>query len=263
MARGKNRWLVGLLSVTVLLALAGVALAWLLTPLGPDPEAVDALRSTEEVDFREMEYGYVFTPVDDDPTVGMVLYPGGRVDYRSYSLLARDLAERGYLVAVVQMPLNLALLDSNRADAVIEAHPEIVLWTVGGHSLGGAMAAKYAYENDGAVQALALMAAYPPSGIDLSETAISATSIYATLDGVADAERFRSSGSMLPTSTVYVPITGGNHAQFGAYGPQPGDNEPLISAEDQRWFTVNAIQEMLMPLRRRSGSLGVYGRPAA
>ena len=263
MTRSKNRWLVGLLSAVVVIALAGVALAWLLTPLGPDMEAIEALHSTDEVDFREMDYGYEFTPADDDPAVGLILYPGGRVDYRSYSLLARDLAERGYLVAVTEMPLNLAVLGTDRADEVAEAHPEIVLWAVGGHSLGGAMAAKYAYEHEGAIHGLALMAAYPPSGSDLSDRAISVTSIYATLDGVANAERFRDSGSMLPTSTVFAKITGGNHAQFGAYGPQPGDNDALISAEDQRWYTVNAIQEMLMPLRRRSGSLDVPERPAA
>jgi len=263
MARGKNRWLVGLLSVAVVVAIAGVALAWLVTPLGPDPQAADALRSTDEVDYREMEYGYEFTPVDDEPAVGLILYPGGRVDYRSYSLLARDLAERGYLVAVVEMPLNLAVLGPNRADETIAAHPEVVFWAVGGHSLGGAMAARYADEHEDAVQALALMAAYPPKGSDLSDRAISATSIYATLDGVADAEKFRDRESLLPTSTVFVSITGGNHAQFGAYGAQPGDKTALISAEDQRWHTVNAIHEMLIHLRRRSGALDMPREPVA
>ncbi len=40
-------------------------------------------------------------------------------------------------------------------------------------------------------------------------------------------------------------IEGGNHAQFGSYGPQQGDGEPLVSAEEQVEETVTAIAEMV------------------
>ena len=40
-------------------------------------------------------------------------------------------------------------------------------------------------------------------------------------------------------------IEGGNHAQFGNYGPQKGDQPATISAEEQQAQTVAAIEEFL------------------
>ena len=42
-----------------------------------------------------------------------------------------------------------------------------------------------------------------------------------------------------------VEIEGGNHAQFGNYGPQKGDLPATISAEEQQARTVAAIEEFL------------------
>ena len=42
-----------------------------------------------------------------------------------------------------------------------------------------------------------------------------------------------------------VEIEGGNHAQFGNYGPQKGDLPATISAEEQQEQTVAAIEEFL------------------
>lgn len=41
------------------------------------------------------------------------------------------------------MPFNLAVLDSSAADGVINEFTNIQNWYIGGHSLGGAMAASY------------------------------------------------------------------------------------------------------------------------
>jgi hypothetical protein len=40
---------------------------------------------------------------------------------------------------ILTMPLNLAVLTPDAADAIIASHPIIDRWFVGGHSLGGAM----------------------------------------------------------------------------------------------------------------------------
>ena len=42
-----------------------------------------------------------------------------------------------------------------------------------------------------------------------------------------------------------VEIQGGNHAQFGNYGPQKGDLPAEISAQEQQSQTVAAIQDFL------------------
>ena len=47
-----------------------------------------------------------------------------------------------------------------------------------------------------------------------------------------------------------VEIQGGNHAQFGNYGPQKGDAPATISAEEQQARTVEAVAEFIA---RRQG----------
>ncbi len=244
-----------IVAAVVLLTLAlaaGGFFWWALTPLGPDAEALAALESDDVVAVTESDSAWLFSPADDEPQLGLVLYPGGRVDPRSYAPLARELAERGYLVAITPMPLNLAVLDPDAAQAVIDEHPDIITWTIGGHSLGGSMAARFANANRDTIHGLALMAAYPASSDDMSDAEFESVSIYGDRDGVLSADNFTETIPQMPPGTRFVEIEGGNHAQFGNYGPQPGDLEAAIPSEDQRWETVMAIGEMLLPLRRRA-----------
>lgn len=230
------------------LAIAGFVL-WALTPLGPAPEALEAMRSDEIVSVTQAPYGWVFAAKDDEPVTGIVFYPGGRVDPRSYAPIARELALAGHLVIIVPMRLNLAVLSPGRADAAMDAHPEIKAWAMSGHSLGGTMAAQYAASDPERVHALALLASYPAGDTDLSGTELPVTSVYGTRDGVLSREAFADAAVRLPEDTEYVPIEGGNHAQFGSYGAQPGDNEATIPAVDQWDATVQAIGLMMRPIR--------------
>ena len=244
--------IVAALVVLALMLAAGVFVWWALTPLGPDDEAVAALESDDTVEVTETDSSWLFSPAGENPHLGLVLYPGGRVDPRSYAPLARELAERGYLVAITPMPLNLAVFDPDAAQAVIDEHPDIVTWTIGGHSLGGSMAARFANTNRDTIHGLALLAAYPTSSDDMSDAEFESVSIYGDRDGVLSADSFTETIPQMPAGTRFVEIEGGNHAQFGNYGPQPGDLEAAIPSEDQRWETVMAIGEMLLPLRRRT-----------
>lgn len=54
-----------------------------------------------------------------------------------------SLAQKGILCVLVRMPFNLAVFDVNAADGIREMFPEITDWYIGGHSLGGSMAAAY------------------------------------------------------------------------------------------------------------------------
>ncbi len=238
-------------ATAIVLALAGFTW-WALTPLGPSAEALQALESGDGMDVRVEDDAYAIQPEGSAAHVGVILYPGGRVDYRSYAPLAREIASRGYLVVVPRVTLNLAVLDANRADDIIAAHPDVLAWAVGGHSLGGAMAASYAEGHAETVNALVLLAAYPASSTDLSDNDLMVTSIFGTLDGVLSSDSLEASVDLLPSSTSFVPIEGGNHAQFGSYGPQPGDNPASISAEDQQWTTASDIALLLRPLRLRT-----------
>ena len=177
----------------------------------------------------------------DKADTGIIFYPGGKVEYTAYAPLMRDFAEEGYFCAVVKMPFNLAVLDSNAAKEVKEAHPEITHWIIGGHSLGGVMAAKYAAISD--FDGLFLLAAY--ANTDMSDKDIAVVSVYGDADGVLNMDEYEASKSNLPADMIEHVIKGGNHSQFGSYGLQEGDNEASISAEEQRAEAVRFVLEKL------------------
>ncbi len=238
----RRRWWRALALLPAVVVLGFVL--WAATGPGPMPEALAALESDGRVRVERSRW-LVFRPAASDPDVGLILYPGGRVDPRAYAPAAREIAAAGYLVAIVPMPLDLAVLAPGRAAAVMEAYPEIDGWAVGGHSLGGAMAANYAAGNPDLVQGLVLWAAYPAGGDDLSDLALAVTSIYGTEDGLTTLEDVEASRPLLPADTEWVAIEGGNHAGFGWYGPQSGDNEATIGRAEQGERLVAATLQLL------------------
>jgi len=217
----------------ILLVLFGFII-WGLTPLGPSPEALVAMESDAVVSVWDNGNFIVFTPTTIPPVTGFILYPGGHVDYRSYAPVAREIASRGYLVSIVEMPLSLAVFGVSRADEVTAAYPDIRYWIIGGHSLGGSMAASYAKNNPGEVEGLVLWASYPAEGDDLSGTELKGLTTYGSDDLVLDMDNFNATIPLLPPGTIRQVIMGGNHAQFGNYGPQPGDGIATISAAEQQ-----------------------------
>ena len=98
------------------------------------------------------------------PTTGLVFVPGARVESRAYARVLRPLAEAGYLVAVLKEPFGFAIVDPDHGKKVLDLHPEIAHWVVGGHSLGGTVAASLA-DNDDRVEGLVLFASYPADPI--------------------------------------------------------------------------------------------------
>ena len=183
--------------------------------------------------------GDVIWFVPEDPTAGLIFYPGGKVEYTAYAPLLRACAEKGILCALVQMPGNLAVLDANAADGLQQEHPEVTTWYIAGHSLGGAMASNYAAAHSEDFDGLILLAAY--STKDLSQTTLRALSVYGSEDGVINRESYEKNRANLPADTTEVVLDGGCHAQFGSYGPQDGDGVPAISDEEQVRRTVEAI----------------------
>ena len=207
---------------------------------------VQVTRTDDWVEFTLPARGQVDTCTRDGNDIetvdtGIVFYPGGKVEYTAYAPLMREFAKKGYFCAVVKMPFNLAVLDANAAKDVKEAHPEISKWIIGGHSLGGVMAAKYAAISD--FDGLFLLAAY--ANTDLSDKAIPVVSIYGDKDGVLNMDEYNASKGNLPADMTEHVIKGGNHSQFGSYGLQEGDGKATISAEDQRTQAVQFVLEDL------------------
>lgn len=243
----RRRWwlwvLIGLL-VVVLVGSAGFVL-WASNPAQPMAQALAAMQGSDTVIVVEGDW-ITFQPMGESLSTGFIFYPGGLVDARAYAPQALAIAERGYPVIIVPMPLNLAVFGANRANDVMAAFPEIERWVIGGHSLGGAMAANYTRSHPSAVEGLVFWAAFPANNDSLADQAdLVAYSIYGTLDGLATPEEVRGAAPMLPPSATFIPIEGGNHAQFGWYGDQSGDNPATISRADQQKLTVDGTVEAL------------------
>ena len=240
--RRRNKILLGsLLLITVIL---GGFVVWAETPLGPMSEAYGALQSDSAVAVSVGNW-LLFRPVAANASKGFIIYPGGRVDYRSYAPAAHAIAAEGYLCVIVSMPLNLAVFGVNVASDVIHTYPQIRSWAIGGHSLGGTMAAQFAYDHPLKVQGLVLWAAYPASGTNLTQQSLLVTTIHGTKDGLVTSTQIDASLKLLPPNTVSVEIAGGNHAQFGWYGEQPGDNAATIPRTAQQRQVINATLALL------------------
>jgi len=238
---------------------AGAFVLWALTGPRADAVALAALGGDGDGGFYGLGYdgiGYEAVAVDQDrwlsfalagqaPSTGLILYPGARVDPRAYAVAARMIAASGYRVVIVPMPLNLAVLGASRADDVIAAYPEVTRWAIGGHSLGGAMAALYADEYPNAISGLLLWAAYPAGSNDLSNRDLPVVSIYGTRDGLATPEQIDASRALLPPRTEFIAIEGGNHAGFGRYGPQQGDLRAEIDIDEQQRQIVAGTLDLL------------------
>ena len=237
------RWL-WILPALLLAAVVGFVI-WGLTPLGPTDLALQALRSGGGVTVTEAAGGWAFSPSSAEATSGFVLYPGGHVDARSYAPLAREIAARGYLVVLPKMPLSLAFFRVNAAGDAREEFPKIATWVVGGHSLGGVAAALYAESNPLVTQGIVFFASYPLESTDFSGSGMAAASVTGTLDGVINRETLVATYPLLPAGADTTPILGGNHAQFGSYGPQPGDNPATITPQRQWTIAADATQDVL------------------
>jgi dienelactone hydrolase len=243
--RRRNKIIIGILLVVIIVLVGFVV--WAETPLGPMPEAYDSLNSDSEVTVSTDRW-LVFEPINSSKNIGFIVYPGGRVDYRSYAPLAHAIATEGFLTIIAPMPLNLAVFGVNAANDIINSYPQISSWAIGGHSLGGTMAAQFAYENPSKIAGLILWAAYPASGNNLSKYSLLVTTIYGSSDGLVSSSQIQDSLKLLPPTAIRVEIVGGNHAQFGWYGDQPGDNASQITRENQQSQIADASLQLLLKL---------------
>lgn len=170
-----------------------------------DDAALAVMEPIDTVTVQRLEDGDIaFVP--GDPQAGIVFYPGGKVQAEAYAPLMHDLAERGFLCVIVPMPFNLAVLDANGADGVQEQFPAVSYSTA-----------------------------------DLSDDGVTVLSITGDSDGVLNRQAAAENEGNLGEDARELVIAGGNHAQFGSYGPQDGDGEADISPEEQQALTADEV----------------------
>lgn len=243
---GKKRKI--LIGALIFIVALGIFLTWWeISAYDPSSKALEYLESGEKVDVERNKWISFWPETDSDK--GFILYPGAHVKPQSYAPLAYRIAEEGYPVVIVPMPLYLAIFGSGRASNVIDKYENIDKWGLGGHSLGGAMAARFANNNPDLVDGLFLLAAYPPKGDNLADDDLEVFSIYGSRDNVLDKDKLVNRKDLLPSDTDFVIIEGGNHAQFGDYGKQKGDGIASISRKEQQDVVVEKVVGFLESLK--------------
>ena len=195
-----------------------------------DETALDALQS-ELV--TQTDFGWLFDGPGDSSV--LIFYPGAKVQEIAYAPLLLQLADSGLDICLVKMPFNLAIFGVNKADD-IRSRYDYQRTYIGGHSLGGVMAAMYAANHD--LDGVILLASYPTKALD--EPILN---IYGSEDSVLNIDRVETAEQYgtVEENVLY----GGNHAQFGNYGMQKGDGEATISPAEQQTETVLRVTAWL------------------
>jgi hypothetical protein len=232
------------ISAVLLVLIFSAGAIWVFNYYKPTSEATEAMKSNDKVQVTTDKY-ITFTPKNKQADTGFIFYPGGKVDEEAYAPLCQKIAEGGYTVVVVPMPLKLAVLGSGKAEGVIEKYPEIKSWAIGGHSLGGVMAATFANKHQTDIKGLVFFAAYPQDKDNISKSNIKVLSLRGTKDGLVDKSKIENSKKLVPEDSIFYSIEGGNHCGFGTYGFQKGDNKADISGEEQQNIAANYTIKLL------------------
>lgn len=242
----------GLISIGVLVFTVAVFAIWVNITYKAEPEKLaiatdekaNDYRIVEKPDYWEIIPNNLENEAVKDDDAALIFYPGAKVAPNAYfyklSALANDQAGK-MKIFVTKPTLNLAVFSINQADKVIENHPEIKKWIIGGHSLGGAMSCQYAKNHQDKIGELWLFASY--CGGDISETNIKVVSIHGSLDGIMTTQKIAENRKNLPPAAADIEIEGMNHAQFGNYGDQSGDNPPTKPDEDVRRELIRGLRD--------------------
>jgi hypothetical protein len=208
-----------------------------------DDTALAVLSSNGSYTVMDTSNYITFTPTSNKSSTGIIFYPGAKIQPEAYSVIASKLATNGYTTIIVKMPFNLAIFGENKASDVIAEHKEINKWVMAGHSLGGVFASDYAVNHQDKINGMIYLAAYPNT--NASNATFKALSIRGSLDGLATSKEISDNFNKFPVNTTFITMDGGNHANFGDYGMQVGDNNSTITRELQQNLTVGYILEFL------------------
>ena len=198
------------------------------------PASDEALAVLDEAGVTKTNFGYMIDGEGDK--AALVFYPGAKVDAKAYLPLMKRLADSGIDCFLLEVPMRMSIFAPNAADEVI-SHYDYDVWITAGHSMGGVTAAGYAAEHEN-IGGVVLLASYPTEMIP-DDTAL--LSVYGTNDKVLERDTYEDSKRFFSENYTEIVIEGGNHAQFGDYGAQPGDGGAEITSQQQQEQTAKAV----------------------
>lgn len=175
-------------------------------------------------------------------TDALIFYPGARVEETAYAPLLRTLASSGVDCFAVKMPFGYAFLGVNRAKKVMKRY-DYERFFLAGHSLGGAMAARFAAKHRKTLDGLILLGAYSANNLTKAEFPV--LYIYGTNDEILTRKKLDKGLQKSAEDTRVIELEGGNHANFGSYGKQKGDGKAKLSAKKQVSQTAGEILRLI------------------
>lgn len=227
----RKKWLIAGGIVLLTLAILAGAFFWYVSDYYRAEDVALAVMAQDNGITRQDDLTILSPTYPTDTAI--IFYPGAKVEAEAYLPLLDQIRQTGVTCILVHMPFRMAIFDADAAEEVIAQFPEIRHWYIAGHSMGGAMASKFAADHPDQVDGLILMGAYIYGDYPDENT----LTIYGSLN--------QSVEDHIDYTENIVEIEGGNHAQFGNYGPQKGDLPATISAQEQQAQTVAAIEAFL------------------
>ena len=239
-----NKWILRSLLIATLLLAGFYVYDNYVSSFPTSAGVVGDLISSDDV-IVNLEPRLTFGPADSTPSAGLIVYTAARVSPDAYASVARQVAADGFLVVIVKSPLNFPVLGASDAADVLLEHPEIAFWFVGGHGMGGSVAAEFAERND-RVDGLVLMAALPGENSNLRFRNLRTLAVFRSEDGVTmPSDLAAAVDSVLPESVQIELIQGANHTQFGSYQITGSGDGASITREEQQAATAGAIIQMM------------------
>ena len=234
------RWTAWTLTVVVLLAVMFLVYANIVMQ-GTRSAALQVWRD-DRVAVRDAGDSIVMTPTGTADDRGIVFIPGAKVDPYAYMATFRQVVASGTTVVITKPTLNLAFFDTRPLSTFEADAPGVRTWAVGGHSLGGVRACQLAQDADG----LLLLGSYCAN--DIARSSVEVLSVAGSRDGLSTPEKVAAARHLLASTATMVEVAGANHADFGAYGDQPGDRTATISRADARAQISAAVEDWVRTL---------------
>jgi hypothetical protein len=227
------------------------ATAWLANSVRTQGVDASFLKNSATVSVVDQGTRLEFLPTRQQDDTGLIFFCGSGIAAEAYAPLLRPIAETGYPVHVIRLPWRFAPLESHKREAVerairlIQDHPEVSRWVVSGHSLGGALACRAVQSQVTAIAGVVLLGTTHPKKDDLSGCLVPLTKVFASNDRIAPLNKVLANKHLLPPSTTWAKIEGGNHSQFGHYGHQLFDGTATISRSEQQSLARSSILDVV------------------